>query len=387
MSELLTFQDAVDTLLDEFDLERTERNLRIVRRATAEAMNEVVAANRWAFFDRHHTIWTVTPYSTGTIAYDHTGGTYECQVTLSGGTWPTWAQFGKLVIDDRRYEVSRRVSDTVITLHSEANPGADVAAGTSFSIERSQYTLPDNFRRHIQLFSQEENRYLEVFDASEVRDISNTLSRSPSTPRAATILSVGESVTTRQIEFAPTPDAARSYDLFYEALPRRAFVEVDSAGTVVVSSGASTVTGTSTAFSSDHVGAIIRLSANSTDLPTSLAGHRSLGSLNRYRQQRVVVAVASTTSLTVDEPFTESLSGVKYTISDPIDLEPTYLVPAFLRIAENYISRAINAPPEAQGVRNGARKAAIRLAMENCLVSRAQGLPCGPPTVTLTTED
>lgn len=77
-------------------------------------------------------------YSTGTVAYDHTGGANERQLTLSGGTWPTWAKLpGRVFINDDWYALNTRVSDTVVTLTSGDNPGSDIAAGASYFAEQT----------------------------------------------------------------------------------------------------------------------------------------------------------------------------------------------------------------------------------------------------------
>lgn len=75
----------------------------------------------------------VDSYSTGTIEYDHTGGANENQVTLSGGTWPTYAKSpARLFVNGTFYNVLARISDSIITLKTTSNPGADIAAGATF---------------------------------------------------------------------------------------------------------------------------------------------------------------------------------------------------------------------------------------------------------------
>tara|TARA_E500000331_G_scaffold356741_1_gene416026 strand:- start:6364 stop:9285 length:2922 start_codon:yes stop_codon:yes gene_type:complete len=60
-----------------------------------------------------------------TITYDHTGGTYERMLTLSGATWPASAEHGYIFIGGTTYNVYRRISDTVLILDKEFNPGSD----------------------------------------------------------------------------------------------------------------------------------------------------------------------------------------------------------------------------------------------------------------------
>ena len=107
----------------------------------------------WSFLYKQDSITLQDNYATGTIAYDHTGGTHELQVTLSGGTWPTWAIEGMIEIDGVDYGVATRISDTVILLDANNNPGADVAASTSYDLHKDDYDLPDDFGSIIGSFS------------------------------------------------------------------------------------------------------------------------------------------------------------------------------------------------------------------------------------------
>jgi hypothetical protein len=73
-------------------------------------------------------------YTTGTIVYDHAGGTPDRKVTLTGGTWPLWAASGVITISGVDYTVDARTSGTVITLESDSNPGEDITDATSYSL-------------------------------------------------------------------------------------------------------------------------------------------------------------------------------------------------------------------------------------------------------------
>jgi hypothetical protein len=101
--------------------------------------------HRWSFLRAEYTIATVAPYSTGTVAYDHTGGANERQLTLSSGTWPSWAASGVVIIDDTWYEVDTRVSNSIVTLDATNNPGADISAGETYRLVQVEYDLPTNF--------------------------------------------------------------------------------------------------------------------------------------------------------------------------------------------------------------------------------------------------
>jgi pilus assembly protein CpaC len=73
---------------------------------------------------------TNAPYSTGTIAYTQATRT----VTLTGGTWPSWAQYGVLVIGNVLYRVAAKPTSTTLVLTAMSNPGVDVPAGAMFTL-------------------------------------------------------------------------------------------------------------------------------------------------------------------------------------------------------------------------------------------------------------
>ena len=129
----------------------------------------------WSFLYTQDSISIEAPYSTGTIAFDYTGGTHELQVTLSGGTWPAWAIEGEIEISGVDYGVATRISDTVILLDSNNNPGEDVAASTSYSLHKDDYNLPDDFGSIIGSFSfaQKDNAWYtcKVVGESRIREL------------------------------------------------------------------------------------------------------------------------------------------------------------------------------------------------------------------------
>src|SRR5262245_52121399 len=142
--ELVTFNDVIEHLIDWMGANPTAEARRDAKRATLQAMREVGDARNWAYYYTLGRFNTVAPYSTGTVSYDHTGGTYERQLTLDGGQWPAWAALGRTLIDDKVYEIAERKSDTILTLTSGSNPGEDIVGPSSFTIFRDQFPLQAN---------------------------------------------------------------------------------------------------------------------------------------------------------------------------------------------------------------------------------------------------
>ncbi len=122
-----TFGDSIEHALDYLGGTSDALAARDCRRAVLAAYREVTNARAWSYLFTHGRIITNPPYITGTIAYDHTGGNYEREVLLYGGTWPAWVGPGsKLRVGVVTHDVEERKSDTFLTLASQVNPGIDL---------------------------------------------------------------------------------------------------------------------------------------------------------------------------------------------------------------------------------------------------------------------
>ena len=91
------------------------------------------SAHRWTFLHPETTVMTSAPYSTGTVTI------VAGVVTLSGGTFPTWAASAWLSVAGVQYSVSTRDSGTQVTL---TNTTVSVGAGATFTIYRREYDFP-----------------------------------------------------------------------------------------------------------------------------------------------------------------------------------------------------------------------------------------------------
>lgn len=330
-----TYQDAVEHLLDRRDVDRADgRNLRQARRAVETIYREFTQSYRWKYFDRYATIRTVAQQTTGSIAFDLTGGAYECELTLTGATWPSDARFYRVIIADAHYDIEDRKSSTVVTLKQHNNPGADVAAATSYTLYRRAYPLPQQFRTLYNVHEIAGRWQLKIVDSDAQQWASIGLSN-PSTPFRCTVRNEGETFGHLQLVFDPPPNTAELFEVFYRSAPRPLTTEREIAGTVTTA-GTTSIVGSSTAFASKHVGAVIRFSSSTTVVPTGFAGSPPTddlggdGTYQPYTAQRIIQSVTNATTLTVDAAVS-TLTGVKYAISDPLDLRGDSMLTAFLR--------------------------------------------------------
>jgi len=97
---------------------------------------EFCATEAWQFMQPKTSISTVAAYSTGTIAVS------SGVVTLTGGTFPSWAAAGEVSVSGATYPVATRDSNTQVTLDDTS---VAVSSGAEYSIGQSIYALPDDF--------------------------------------------------------------------------------------------------------------------------------------------------------------------------------------------------------------------------------------------------
>jgi len=358
---LFTYQDTVNHLSNEFDIDLSARSLNLMKRAVLTTILKFPTLISWSYYKRRGSMVTVANQETGTVVYDHTGGTNERQLTLTGATWPSWAQYGRIIMNSDRFKVEKRVSDTVITLTSDSNPGADITTATTYDIHRAVYPFP-TLARTFTAFGEVTQSFVLGYLTPEQMLYTSIGWYQPQRPDYFTFRSAGDFYGGMEIEFHPPPNTIRNYDFFYEAAARPLRVYKYNTGTVSVTAGSTTVTGSGTAFDATHRGSIIRFTTGTTE-PTDLAGGGIGDTDNPYFAQRVVSSVESGTSLTIDAAVsaTTAISAKKFTISDPIDIEPLAMWECWLRWVELEFARRTQSddlPIRDQAARQSLREAA-----------------------------
>lgn len=358
---ILTFQEVVQHLLDVMENESNALNVRQAIRAVQTSYRDFPLKHQWAYYYRKRLLRTVDSYSTGTITYDHTDGSNEREVTLATGTWPSWAAFGRLIVGEAAYEVQSRVSNSVVTLEESACPNTDLAAGTTYTLCRADYPLPADFRRLIQIYDIDEQKPLCIDDEAQQHDAETIYYTTPESPRRVTVRGSQKQLGSMLLTFGPPPSDDHGYSMLYEAAPRPLRLFEYKAGTVAITSGSATVTGTGTVFPTNCEGAILRVS-DSTAPPTSLAGSPD-DYTNQFIFEGVIKSRDSSTQLTLTENATVTDSGSAYVLSDPIDIEPHAMRTAFERLCEAEFERITRRKTWTTAMADAER--AIRLAIEN----------------------
>jgi len=101
-----------------------------------DGLQRVYATHDWSFFRPVVDVTTTAPYATGTIAVS------SGVVTLTGGSFPSWAEDGVLHINGTSYPVATRTSGTVVTISTTS---LTVAAGASYQLGRPEIPMPVEF--------------------------------------------------------------------------------------------------------------------------------------------------------------------------------------------------------------------------------------------------
>jgi len=346
-TEVWTYQDLVDRLLDGpfGQLQRDGRNYRLARRAVSRAYRDLQTMHKWSYLERRGQLTTVAQQTTGTIAYDHTGGSSERLITLTGATFPTDAKYYSLLVDTRIYQIGKYLSSTTVQLREETNPGADLDAGTSCTLFRAKYPAPAGLRRVSNLVDLTTGNVLTGVSNAMLLDYMAT-SYTPQQETCFTVRNTGTTFGGLEFELSPPPASACTYDYAYEAACRPLLIERVTKGSVSVSAGSTTVTGTSTSFRAAHVGSLIRFADNTTsDMPSPYEGNLEID--NPYVAQRTIVSVASATSLTIDAAIdaTTAYTSVRYIISDPVDVDAYSMLSALERLAIAYYAEDLDVKP------------------------------------------
>lgn len=101
-----------------------------------DGLRRTYAAYDWSFFKPIEDVSTTAPYTTGTIEV------VDGVVTLTDGTFPSWAADGLLSADNGYYSVASRDGNTQITLDDTS---VDIDSGTTYELGRPEIPMPAAF--------------------------------------------------------------------------------------------------------------------------------------------------------------------------------------------------------------------------------------------------
>jgi hypothetical protein len=349
-----TYQDAILHLVDYLGANPSEAVQRDCRRAIQEAYRDLANAQRWLYLIRHGRIITSTPYPgfyaqagcpppTGpqaTVTYLQSSGAYPRQVTLVNGVWPAWAAGGYLRASENNtpadlglvaFRCAQRISDTVLTLDDEVNPGSDITTPTYFCLYQDTYLLPEDYIGNDQTLYE---RNFGGMDYVHPREwlFENRYVFAEGVPMCYTITGDPQYPGRMVLRVMPFPSETKSIDFVYHRRPRPMLISNQTVGTVSLTAGSTTITGTGTTWSPSLVGSVIRVSGIAKQPPTSIVGD------NPAILEGTILSVGSTTSMVVDCAADLTIAGMPSTIADPIDIEDGAMLNAFWRCCEMHVA-------------------------------------------------
>lgn len=339
---LTTYKDIVDHVVDFLGGNPSGNALRDARRATLNGYRDLTTRHRWTYFYQRGRLNSAAPYQSGTIQYVNATRTVTL-TTTDGTSFPSWASNGVIAMTSQGaslpgnvlYEVASNPTPTTLILTQQSNPGIDIPAGTIYVLYQDTYSLPVDCVA-IDRMIMVNNAYSLYYEHPSVWLERQRIYHSPAVPRYYTIRGNPNYFGSLALSFFPAPDQIYPYDFIYQRRARPLIIEEYSTGTVRTTTSSATLTGTGTAWTPNMVGSVLRISPDNQNVSTSLAGS------NPPLYERVIVAVGGTTLITLDAVLDQTLGPLKYTISDPVDLEEGAMLTAMHRSAEFQVSMSRN---------------------------------------------
>jgi hypothetical protein len=316
ISNVFTYNDCIEHLIQYQGGASSDADLGKLRTAVQMAYQDLCWNMEWQYYHRPLRIQLSAYYATGTIEYTSSTRT----LTLTTGTWPTWAASGRVLIAGIAYQVKSRTSNSELILDETFCPQANIASGTAYRIYRSVYLLPKDFRKVHEFVG--EDTWTSTFTTPSEWLKRERFLQDTGTPWLWTIMQTTDVYGYGRygLFVSGYPDTAETFDCIYLRAPREikytgyeTAARTTAAGVGTVSAAASaSVTGTSTAFSSDMVGSVIRFTTGST-VPGGV--HTT----NPFTEQHTISAYSSATAITLDEATTGSYTTKPFLITDPMD--------------------------------------------------------------------
>lgn len=334
--DLLTYLDVYEHLVSQLEAPAQDRNAVRARHAVQDALRETVLYRDWRYYRTWDRINLVAPYETGTV----TASEGATAVTLADGTPPSWAPNGHLIIaDDVRVYPVVSVSGSTLNL-DPSFPIQTAAVAATYTLFRTVYPFPADLVRLTDLNDEDGCWGPSYVTPDEWLSLMRRSEQPQGGPFSWTLMGDPRKYGAMAVHLWGYPSEASTLDFIYQRRARPLHYLNESAGTVTATTSGDTISlvGVGTAFSSRHVGSVMRLG-------TSAKSPTGRGGASPFDGQGIITSVASATSATA-VGYGEG-SGVKYSISDPVDV-PEYLHTLFLLRCEMEM------------VRNGTSEAASR---------------------------
>lgn len=359
MADYLTFDDAVQHLAMLHNIPLEGRTLGVSRQAVLDAYRRIPSMHDWNYYRRMQLIHIPEPYSTGTVTYENSSRT----LTLTGGTFPNDVIDGRITIDRVSYEVSRRISSTALELAANLNPGKDITSGVSYEWVKLRHLLSDDFGSVIAAVDPERPAPLGVVRLDDAMFLSESGSSLTFPSRFAVVRS--QNYPSRWEFWIPhNVYSGRTVRVLYIAKPVQPKIFFESGTGASINT--QEVTMPSSTVRENHVGSVIRISAN-TSTPTPNCGRQaadfSSWENNPFQFESVIsdVDVSGNKVYTADSSETV-LSGKAWSISSHLDVNRGAMQNLLHKLAEEQYLNTVKSDSRSERAR--AREASLAALVE-----------------------
>jgi len=306
----LTYFDLVENLIVSSYGGPQDAEQRDIRTAVQRAYSEVTTVTEWSHYYQHGRIITQPQYQTGTVAFNATTN----QLTLSGGTWPTWAASGSVSIGRAIAKVATRVSPTILALDTTLTFASTLAAGQAYVLYQTDYALPADFRNMDEPsneFNWWSGLYLKPDEAMKLERVGNRSGR----PWHWTVLK-NPNGSGYILKLVGYPTSQETLDFTYRRYPRQIKYSGHEprvrTGTITVSSSVE-ITSADANFPPDCPGSIIRI-GTASEYPGSIE------SMTPYTEEHLIASRPGEDVIFIAPPGSSLESSYKYLITDPADV-------------------------------------------------------------------
>jgi hypothetical protein len=329
-TDYTTYDDLVQHLAMRHGLTLTGISKAQALTAVREAYRRLFAMHDWAYFKRFELLQVSSPQDTGTVVYTHATRT----MTLTGATWPSAAAFGDLRINDVRYHILYRKSDTELILPENFNPGADVAS-TTYAWAQHRYPLSFEVGDITEIIDPQHPNPLYQIDVRSAMFLTDSYN-TQTFPTTYSMFPSQNLPGIWEVWFPSAVYADREIKIMYDA--RHSPLKVQHEDGIGLSVSGQVATFPANVLTEDHVGCVLRISGDD-QVPTSRTGR--LDDTNQdwnhrpFALERVVVAVVDDTAILSESIGDDNLSDRGWSLSQLLDLDSGSMTTFMIRLVEN----------------------------------------------------
>lgn len=315
--EVFTLHQLVHRLTLRSGSKPTDRTTAMFVRAIQDAMRGLVGKHPWNYFRRNSRFTSSAPVDV-TIAYDHTGGTHERLMTITGGTsWPADAALGEIRSGERRYRVHKRITTLQATLEPDFSLTGDLTG--DYTWERRAYSFTREIEKTHYLHNLTLDRQVPFMPVTDFERESHYDFGGGYFDKF-TWANHGGQFGTSEIILLPAPRLVETYEISATVKPIIPTIESEGGTDAAGTQAAYQVSSSQASFSQRLVGTVFRLSSDATP-PTQFSS-------DKWTFQSFVTKVVDANTLELADPLPETFTGRGYVVSSPMDIEASIMLEA-----------------------------------------------------------